>query len=169
MKVNKETFKKWFKEIVYTFVLIFLLANVISFFRAPDIKEKNLPEINTILTNQELFSTQDAKGKPILIHFWATWCPICKIEAGNIQSISENYTVITVAVKSGDDKDINSYLKENNLDFKVINDKEGILAEKFLVAAYPTTFIYDKKEQLTFSDVGYTSTWGLYLRMWLAS
>jgi len=169
LNLNKKKLKHWAKEIVTTLVMIFIIANAISFFRSPDITDKNLPEINTLLTNQELFSTQDYKGKPVLIHFWATWCPTCKLEAGNIQSLSESYNVITIAVKSKTDQDINTYLKEHNLDFKVINDSQGVLAQEFSVAAYPTTFIYNTEGKLSFSEVGYTSTWGLYLRMWWAS
>ena len=105
------------------------------------------------------------QDKPIMIHFWATWCPVCKAEIDNIQSISKDYQVITIAVKSGSDEDIQSYLDERDLDFKFINDSDGFFAEQFNVNIYPTTFIYDKDKNMLFSDVGYTSTWGLRLRM----
>jgi len=169
LKIGKESFKKWGKEIVTTLVMVFVIANAISFFRAPDIQDKNLPEINSFLTNQELYSSLDSKDKPLLIHFWATWCPTCKLEAGNIQTLSEHFNVITIAVKSGSNEEINAYLKEHDLNFKVINDKEGRLAQQFKVPAFPTTFIYNKEAKLSFSEVGYTSTWGLYLRMWWTS
>ena len=169
---NKRTFKQrvkhWSKEIVITALMLFAITNIMSYLRSPDIQDKNLPEISTLLTNQELFSTADYKDKPVLIHFWATWCPTCKLEASNIQNISENYNVITVAVKSGSNVEINTYLKENSLNFKVINDEEGILARSFSVQGYPTSFIYNKDNKLSFSEVGYTSTLGLYIRMWWA-
>jgi thiol-disulfide isomerase/thioredoxin len=164
----KENLKKWGKEIASTAILLFVIVNAVSFFRAPDIADKNLPEINTLLTDEELYSTLDYKGKPLLIHFWATWCPTCKLEAANIQSLSQEYNVLTIAVKSGSDEKINRYLKEHSLDFKVINDSHGVLSQQFSVPAFPTTFIYDKEGKLTFTEVGYTSTWGLSLRMWWA-
>ena len=164
--LNKAKIKHWAKEIVSTAILLIIAANAVSYFRAPDIQDKTLPEISTLLINHELYSTLDYKDKPLLIHFWATWCPTCKLEAGNIQSISEHYNVLTIAVKSGNDEEINTYLKEHDLDFKVINDQEGILAQQFSVQAFPTSFIYDKNNTLSFSEVGYTSTWGLFLRMW---
>ena len=110
----------------------------------------------------------DYAGKPLLLHFWATWCPTCKLEAANIQSLSQEYSVLTIAVKSGSDEKINRYLKEHDLDFKVINDSQGLLSQQFSVPAFPTTFIYDKEGKLRFTEVGYTSTWGLYRRMWWA-
>lgn len=167
--LSKARLKDWAKEIAITAVLLIVAANTISYFRAPDIRDKRLPELNTLLTNQKLYSTIDYGNKPLLIHFWATWCPTCKLESGNIQSLSQSYDVLTIAVRSGDDKEINDYLKEHDLDFKVINDQEGILSEQFMVPAFPTSFIYDKEGKLAFTEVGYTSTWGLYLRMWWAT
>ena len=164
----KENLKKWTKEIAAAAILLFVIANAVSFFRSPNIADKNLPEINTLLTDEELYSTLDYKGKPLLIHFWATWCPTCKLEAANIQSLSQEYDVLTIAVKSGSNEKINSYLKEHDLNFKVINDSKGLLSEQFSVPAFPTTFIYNKEGKLSFTEVGYTSTWGLYLRMWWA-
>ena len=164
----KQRVQHWAKELFFMAIIIVIVSNTVSLLRSPDIKDKNLPDIATILTNEELFSTQDFADRPVLIHFWATWCPTCKIEAANIQEISDSYNVLTIAVKSGSDKEINTFLKDNDLDYNVINDAQGVLAQDFSVQAYPTTFIYNKDNKLSFTEVGYTSTWGLKLRMWWA-
>jgi len=153
----KNKIKKYIKEILLFAFTMTIFANGLSLYRSMDLNKAPLP--------QSLHVEQD---KPIMIHFWATWCPVCKAEADNIQRVSKNYQVITIAVKSGTDEEIQSYLDERDLDFKVINDEDGVLAQKFGVNIYPTTFIYDKNKEIVFSDVGYTSTWGLYLRMWYA-
>ena len=59
-------------------------------------------------------------------------------------------------------------MKQRGLNFRFINDNNGDFAKKFNISAYPTTLIYSKDKDLIFSDVGYTSTLGLYLRMWWA-
>jgi uncharacterized membrane protein (UPF0136 family) len=61
----KQNLKKWGKEIATTAILVLVVANAVSFFRSPDIADKNLPEINTLLTNTELYSTLDYKSKPL--------------------------------------------------------------------------------------------------------
>lgn len=100
-----------------------------------------------------------------MLHIWATWCPICKVEADNINRVSKYYEVITIAVDSESDYEIHKYLKEHDLDFKVINDNKNIIANKLNTHVFPTTLIYDKNQKLVFSEVGYTSSFGLFIRM----
>ena len=163
----KEKLKHYAKEIITFFVVMTIIANLMSLYRSADLNKDPLSAVNIKLLNNKEYVIP--KEKPLLIHFWATWCPTCKVEASNIQMISQNFEVLTVAVKSGSDKEIQDYLVDNNLNFNVINDESGFFAREYNIAAYPTTFIYDRDKKLLFSDVGYTSTWGLWLRMWWAS
>jgi len=158
--------KKYLKEIVLFIIIMTVAANVISFYNSMDLNKQKLQEMNVTLLDKTNYT--HPKDKPILIHFWATWCPTCKIEASNIQSISQKYEVLSIAVNSGDDKKIKEYMSKNSFDFKVYNDESGFFAKEFNIAAYPTTFIYDKDKNLIFSEVGFTSTLGLYFRMWIA-
>jgi thiol-disulfide isomerase/thioredoxin len=153
------------KEIALALLMIFVVSNVMSYLRKPTLESNTLPQIEEKLLDGTLFSSKAIEGKSIIIHFWATWCPTCKLEAGNIQSVSEKYTVLTIAVQSGDDREIEAYMEENGLRFKVLNDVDGTWAKKFKVEAFPTTFIYDGKGELRFTEVGYTTTAGLLARL----
>ncbi len=150
-------FKDYLKEIIKSIVIITVVLNVYSYYQAQELNKEKLPLQNISLND-----------KPLMIHFWATWCPVCKIEAGNIQRVSKDYNVLTIASQSGTDEEIKKYLKENNVDFKFINDRDNSYAKQFNITVFPTTLIYDKDKNLVFSEVGYTSTFGLYLRMWWA-
>jgi len=157
--------KKILKEIVIALLMIFVVSNVMSYLRKPTLESDVLPHIEVKLLDGTVFSSKAIEGKPIIIHFWATWCPTCKAEASNIQSVSEKYTVLTIAVQSGNGSEIEAYMKENGLSFKVLNDVDGLWAKKFKVEAFPTTFIYDGKGELRFTEVGYTTTAGLLARL----
>ncbi len=159
--------KKILKEIAITLFMIFVVSNVMSYLRKPALESNVLPQMEVKLLDGTAFSGKAIEGKPVIIHFWATWCPTCKLEAANIQSISEKFTVLTIAVQSGDDREIEAYMKDNGLRFNVLNDADGIWAKKFKVEAYPTTFIYDGKGELRFTEVGYTTTAGLLARLGL--
>jgi len=158
--------KHYLKEIAIFIVVMTIFTNIISIYKSSDLNSEALTISSVKLINNELYSFEN--DKPILIHFWAIWCPTCKLEAPNIEFISKYYNVVTIVVNSGSNSEINEYLRNNNLTFNVVNDKESIYANRFKIAAYPTTFIYDKNRDLVFSEVGYSSTIGLYLRMWWA-
>lgn len=156
--------KKYIKEIVFFTILLLLISNGVSYLKSLDLNKESFSQTSfTLLDNEHYF----IKNKPLLVHFWATWCPICKLEAPNIEKLSKDYEVITIAVQSGTEYAIKEYIQEKNLSFRVVNDFDGSLAKQFNVEVYPTTLIYNSKKELVFSDVGYTSTLGLYLRMFL--
>jgi len=150
--------KDYLKEIIKSILIITIVLNAYSYYRSQNLNTEKL-SLQNISLNE----------KPIMIHFWSTWCPVCKIEAPNIQRVSKDYNVLTIASQSGTDKEIQEYLQEHNVNFKFINDFDNSYAEQFNITVFPTTLIYDKDKNLIFSEVGYTSTFGLYLRMWWAS
>jgi len=158
-------FKKILKEIVLFSVLLFIASNVLSYVRAPQLEHEELPKIEAMLITGKRFESKEFSGKPLVVHFWGTWCPVCKSEISNIQSISEKYEVLTIAVNSGSDAALQNYMKQNNYDFRVLNDAEGSLAEKYKVGIFPTTFIYDSDGKLKFTETGYTTRAGLLARL----
>ena len=159
----KEKIKKYTKEGLIFVVTLFIVMNALSYYRSLDLNKDKL-DVNTftLLDNTQYSIPQD---KPIIIHFWATWCPTCKFEASNIEEISKDYEVITIAVQSGTKEEINEYMAENKLSFKVVNDEDAFFSQKFNIKAFPTTLIYDKEKNIKFTEVGYTTTAGLYSRM----
>ncbi len=158
--------KKIVKEILIGAILLFIFTNIISYVRKPELSSTQLPQLQVQLLDGSSYKPEE--GKALVLHFWATWCPTCKLEASNIEAISKDYEVLTIAVNSGDNAKIKAYMADKGLTFRVVNDKEGVLAKQFHVEGYPTTFIYDAKGELKFSEVGYTSTVGLLARLKLS-
>ena len=160
---GKWNFKSIVKEVAIAGIVIFILSNIMSYMRSPELSSTQLPQLEVKLLDGKQY-VHDS-GRALVLHFWATWCPTCKLEAANIESVSKDYEVLTIAVNSGADVELNSYMKENDFTFKVLNDNDGTWAKKFKVEAYPTTFIYDAKGELRFTEVGYTTTVGLLARL----
>lgn len=161
----KDKIKKYLKEGVIFVIMLTIAMNAISYYNSLDLNKDKLTIESFKLLDDTTYIV--SKDKPLLVHFWATWCPTCKLEASNIEKISQDYEVITIAVQSGTKEEIEKYLDEHNLTFKVVNDEDGFYSQKFNIKAFPTTFMYDKNKNLKFSEVGYTSTAGLYSRMML--
>ena len=104
----------------------------------------------------------------MLVHFWATWCPICRAEQGSIDALARDTPVITVAMQSGDRNAVVQHLRKEELNFPVLNDPDGVIAAQWGVRAVPASFIVDGAGQIRYVEVGYTTGIGLRLRLWLA-
>ncbi len=159
--------KKFIKEIITTLITIFVISFVINYFRSPELDSNKLPLIQASLLDGRDFNSRDINDT-VVIHFWATWCKVCKLEVDNIERLSKDTNVITIAVNSGSNSDIKSFMKERDLSFEVINDNNGELSKRFKIEAFPTTIIYDKNRELSFFEIGYTTTAGLRARVGLS-
>jgi len=155
------------KELILFFIIMSIFANILSFYRSADLNKDRLHLSSMTLLNNQSYTLP--KNEPLLIYFWGTWCPVCKIQSKNIETVSKDFNVLSIAVKSGSNLEIEEYLKSQNLSFRVFNDQFGSMAKRFKISIFPTIIIFDKDGNEIFSDVGYTTTFGLWLRMWWAN
>ena len=162
--MKKWSMKKILKEVTSTLLMVFVISMAINYSRKPDVSN-TLLDMNLTLIDGTRTTFKGNSDQPVVIHFWATWCPTCKLEASNIEKISDSCQLITIAVNSGSSNELKAFMKERNLNYPVLNDKSGAIAKQFDVQAYPTTFIYNSKGELAFSEVGYTTWLGLEARL----
>ena len=114
-------------------------------------------------------SLADYRGKPVLLHFWATWCGVCKFEQHNIDALARDLPVLSVASQSGDADEVAAFVQENAITPRVVVDAESALARRFGVHAFPATFVIDGNGAIRHIEVGYSTELGLRARMWLAA
>lgn len=107
--------------------------------------------------------------RPVLVHFWGTWCPICRAEQSSIDAIAHDHPdVITIAMQSGKPEEVAGFMREQGIGFPVLNDADGSLSASWGVHAVPASFIVSPDGTIRFVEVGYTTGIGLRLRLWLA-
>jgi thiol-disulfide isomerase/thioredoxin len=164
--MNKKKIKKIVLELFFMGLILFGLSNILSYMRKPNLDSNVLPQQSFQLIDGTEYTPQ--KGKPLLIHFWATWCGVCSMEAPNIQHVSEKYEVLSIAVQSGSIENIKAKMKKEGVNYRVLEDPKGVLSRQFKVSAFPTDFIYGSDGKLYSTDVGYTTTAGLLARMKLS-
>lgn len=122
--------------------------------------------------NGQTIDLQAYRGKPVLLHFWATWCPMCHLEQDSISVLHQDqqWQVLTVAFQSGKADDVRRYVERENLrDWIIIADEDGKLSNQYGIQVVPTTYVLDAKGNIRFREVGLTSSWGLRIRLWLTA
>lgn len=162
--------KKTYRRLIEIALIIIVLISV-RFWVQRDAVSGMAPDFQALTLKGQTFSLYEEKKRPILVHFWATWCPVCKLEQSNIDNIAKDYPVITIAIKSGSNDELLTFLQDENLSFNVINDDNNnfSISHKYKVKGVPVSYIINEKNEIEFVEVGYTTELGLRLRMWWAS
>jgi peroxiredoxin len=113
-------------------------------------------------------SVAEYRGRPLVVHFWATWCPVCKAEIGNVAALAQDHAMLTVASSSGDAAQIRAWCAERGLSLPVVVDEDGALARAWGVRAFPTSFFLNGEQRIRIAETGFTSSAGLRARAWVA-
>ena len=168
MGMKMQTIKHLRSWLLYIVLFLFVMQGA-NWWKTRDAPGGNLSEFNGVLMDGTAFTIEEFAGKPVLFHFWATWCPICDLQKNNVQSISQDYPVITVASWSKGKAEVKAYMLENQLTFPVMLDNSGKLAQTFGLKGVPASFILDPNGEIKFIETGYSTEPGLRFRLWLSS
>jgi len=155
-----------FSRIIVQLLLVLLVYFSIRAWQSMDNIQGEAPIIVASMLNGKNFDLREYQSKPVLVHFWATWCPICQFENSNIVNIAKDYQVITIVSWSEGAAQVREYLKKENLSLPVIVDEDGEWAKVYGVKGVPASYIIDENGMIQFIEKGFTSETGLRLRLW---
>jgi len=106
------------------------------------------PDFQLLTLDQEPVSLGDLRGNPVVLNFWASWCPPCVSEMPFLQEIHEEYSdlgLIVLAVnKAESSSKVEEFVQSKNLSFPVLLDTKGVVAEKYRIRGIPTTYFIDE-------------------------
>ena len=101
--------------------------------------------------------SDDYRGRPVLVNFWATWCGPCRKEQPALQRLADEYDgrVAFVGVNHLDDRAAaREYLREFGVTYPSVFDPAGEVAFDFEIPYLPATVIVDAEGQLRYRLLG---------------
>jgi peroxiredoxin len=128
-----------------------------------------LPAFNAVDLSGDTVQFDSISGKPLLLYFFAEWCPICKLQNPVISALQQDYAVLGIAMQSGNNSSVKQYIADQDIGFRVINDENGQISRSFRVNGVPAAFIVNPKGLIQYSTRGYSSEIGLRSRLWLSN
>ena len=162
--------KQWQNILFFIILALFIIPqtrkpiqitiNRVFSFSPTTIDEKERPELASYnwrlrsLYGKQVNFTR-SQNKPVVLNFWATWCPPCIAEMPSLQNLYDDYKgkVDFYFVTKEDRKAVEKFTSKNDYDLPIFNPLEK-QPEPLQASSLPTTYIIDKKGKVHVQKVG---------------
>ena len=102
------------------------------------------------------WTLKSLQGKVVLMNFWATWCPPCRKEMPDLESLYKQFKkkgLVILAISDEDAGKVKSFITEKGVSYTVLLDPGRKVITLFLVMGIPKTFIYDRNGKLAAESI----------------
>ena len=113
---------------------------------------KQAPDFALSTVSGQVISLDDYQGKPLIIHFWATWCPYCKklqpgLDKLYLQYKKQGLEMLAISFQEDEGASPQALLLERGMHFTTVIDGDEV-ATQYQVKGTPTTIFIDKSGEI---------------------
>jgi thiol-disulfide isomerase/thioredoxin len=116
-------------------------------FRAEHLRVRPAPELELLAPDGSRSPLAQLRGRPVLLHFWATWCLPCRDELPGLLQLADDFRqrgeLQLVALSVDDDWTVVRNFFGGSLPDAVARDANGDAATRFEVSVFPDTYLLD--------------------------
>ena len=116
------------------------------------------PALNITDLSGKLHTVGQYQGRPMLVHFWATWCAPCRRELPALQrayKVLEPNGVVVLAINMGEQADhVRRFLSDQTLSFPILINPSSSLRDRWQLLGMPTTYVVDGRGKIVYGAVG---------------
>ena len=109
------------------------------------------PDFTLTTLEGELLILSDLRGYPVILNFWASWCPPCRAEMPALQQVFDEYEdlgLIIAAINATNQDSLSeaaAFVSKNSLTFPIPLDKTGLVSRSYNLHSLPTTVFIDSQ------------------------
>lgn len=101
----------------------------------------------------------DFRGRPVLLDFWATWCPPCRESIPAIEKIHENYNgrglvVLGISVDEGGWDSVSAFVQQNRITYPVLKGTDNVSSE-YQVRTIPMAILLNRDGKIVKRYLGF--------------
>lgn len=132
-------------------------ASSLAFARPED--RKVAPDFTLNDASGKPVTLSEFRGKVVLLNFWATWCPPCRIEIPWFSEFQEAYgdsdlVVLGVSLDEDGWKSVKPYMEAKGMSYRVMVGNDDLASLYGGLKALPTTLIIDRSGRIAVTHVG---------------
>lgn len=96
------------------------------------------------------------RGKVVVVNFWATWCPPCRKEMPDLETLYnrfKNQGLVILAISDEDATKVKPFVAQRNVTYTVLLDPGRKVNDLFQVQGIPKSFVYDRSGKLVTESI----------------
>jgi peroxiredoxin len=98
----------------------------------------------------------ELRGKVVLVNFWATWCPPCRKEMPDLETLYERFgskRLVVLGISDEEAAKVEPFIRERKVSFPVLLDPGRKVNDLFVVDGIPKSFVYDREGKLVAQSI----------------
>jgi len=115
------------------------------------------PDFTLITAAGETFKLSELRGTPVVLNFWATWCPPCRSEMPELQAASQRLAgqVAIVGVDQAETPaQVQTFASQSGITYPIPLDQNADASRLYRVRSLPTTFFIDRSGTIRQMQIG---------------
>jgi len=114
----------------------------------------------TITDSQHTVELNKLRGKPVVLNFWATWCPPCIEEMPSLvqlqKQMGDKVTILAVS-EDADDAAYKQFIHDHNVDLLTVREGSKKVSDTYGTFRYPETYVIDRNGKIVRKFIGATN------------
>ena len=102
------------------------------------------------------WTLKEQRGKVVVLNFWATWCPPCRKEMPDLESLYQQFKdqgLVILAISDEDAGKVAPFIAEQKVTYPILLDPGRKVHELFQIEGIPKTFVYDRTGKLAAQSI----------------
>lgn len=163
-----KSFKYWLSQALQIVLMVTVLSIGMDWYRTKDIPNEQAPPLSAIMDDGEFVDViAKSHEEPVVVYFWATWCPACKFVSPSVSWLSDYYEVVAVSGSSGPKERVEQFMQVKDYQFNNINDPNSQIMRDWHISVTPTIYVI-KEGEVSSITTGVTTPIGMLARIWMA-
>jgi peroxiredoxin len=102
------------------------------------------------------WTLKEQRGKVVVVNFWATWCPPCRKEMPDLETLYKQFKdqgLVILAISDEDAGKVGPFIAEQKVTYPILLDPGRKVNELFQIEGIPKTFVYDRSGKLVAQSI----------------